>query len=158
MELGVLLVADGACAGVRRSVIVLLGVGGKPTVNVFLNAELVCGIETSKCQSVGTLVDVVYGDVAPVVFFVETCYQVVAAMLLSKCLGWFASNVHVVQEEIMGTRNIREYRQWAFGDVIGVLRRWGWAVLGRCDVVVGHLWRETLSCLEEVGDDVIVRD
>ena len=127
-------------------------------MDVFLKAEFVGGVEAGKRKLVGTPVDVVGDAAAPVVFFVESCQEVVTSMLLSKCVGCLASDGFVMQEEVWGSGDVGEYRQWAFGDVIGVLCRWGWAVLGRFDVVVGHLWRETLSCLEEVGDDVIVRD
>ena len=157
VELCVLLVACGACAGVGCSVVVFLCVGRKPSMDVFLKAEFIGGVEASKRKSVGTPVDVVGDVAAPFVFFVESCQEVVTSMLLSKCVGCLASYGFVIQEEVWGSGDVGEYRQWAFGDVIGVLCRWGWAVLGRFDVMVGHLWRKTLSCLEKVGDDVVVR-
>ena len=158
VELCALLVACGACACVGCSVVVFLCVCREPSMDVFLKAECIGGVKAGKRKSVGTPVDVV-GDVdAPFVFFVESAQEVVMSVLLSKGVGCFASDGSVMQKEVWGSGDVREYRQGAFGDVVGVLCWWVWAVLGQFDVMMGHLWRKALGCMEKVVDDIVVWD
>ena len=150
--------ADRACAGVGSSVVVFLSVGGKPSMNVFLDAELVSRVKTRKRQAVGTPMDGTDGGVAPVVFVVVAVEQMVSSMLLSKCLSWSAANYHVIQEEVVGILNVREERQGSLGDLIRIIFRWWGTVLVGFGVVVRHLWMQTLGNSDKVGDDVVMRD
>ena len=138
--MGVFLVADRACAGVGCTVVVFLSVGGKPSMNVFLDAELVGRVKTRKRQTVGTPMDGTGSGVAPVVFVVVAVKQMVSSVLLSKCWGWFAADYHVIQEEVVGIWNVWEERQGSLGDLIRIVFRWWGTVFGRFGVVVRHLW------------------